>query len=1071
MAEGVMSDSSTISSHVVHCRGAIATEISFIEAVDAALADLADLATPVRLIVPSKSLRQHILRRLVRERGALAGLVVQTAYSGAREVIERAGASPPPGDAFFDLVVRRLARDERSLASNLETLDDGFGPVAGVVRDLLDAGFQPGHEEAVLDRIDDLERPVAANRLERARAIVRVAARSYEAMFDSDLWRSTHAFEMAAALLRQKGATMLPSSAVLIHGFADVTGLVADFLDALTRTFSTSVYLDFPDRPGDSTRSEPGLAFLERLQSTFAHLDFREASTPPHDPDVTVTEGVDVEDEARWVAERVVSLIENGVAAEDIGVVARNFEGVAYPLRRHFLRLGVPFSGIGETVAGGGSQRALLRLADILRLGPASPVDIWIESRGAETDRTALLLALRQIGVVRLEDLVSLRVEGELTGGIRIPFSFQPDEIGDRGASRTVSAESLRRARERAAALVGVFDAWPNSATARSHAENTVRVIDALGGPADDSGWSEVIQRIGALAAELSTLEDLERREWQRIFSDRLSGLGEDCIGGAGGGVQLLNTTEARARTFEHLFLVGLNRGVFPRVASDDSMLPDAVRSRLERDVLPEMPVRARSAEEERYLFAQLLSSAPRVHASWHLAARGSVMARSPFVADLIREGAPDPVAPPVWSSARADLGPRPPYEHAVLAAGGGHREELPPTMAAALADAGLAEAGLDLAELARSRVDVLRQVDPERPQEGPIPWFGFIGGVYPIEENGPSVTQVEGFAECPWSNFVTRRLDVAPMPDPQLGLPDPKGRLVGEVVHRVLEDVVRAGLDGACGVDVDEAAQREPKTVRWPDETRFEEILAHASHRVASEAGLAPLGMSALLAARARPYLDVARRSEWGSDGSLSAVLAAEVSGVAQIESVEWPLRFRADRIDLGDAGLILIDYKTGKPVSSAQGAPTRRKDLMKEVEKGRMLQAAAYAAASGDGSAMGRYLWLKPDIGEAKEEVRSAVVRGDEPDFMGALAEAVATIARARHEGAAFPRVEEIGKANKPDHCKYCPVAEVCRRDDSAFRRRLVEWMAKEDSGRGRAESAARDLWHLGAPAKDES
>jgi RecB family exonuclease len=595
-------------------------------------------------------------------------------------------------------------------------------------------------------------------------------------------------------------------------------------------------------------------------------------------------------------------------------------------------------------------------------------------------------------------------------------------------------------------------------------------VLEALGSPTDESAWGEVIQRIGALAAELATLPDLERHEWLRMFSDRLNGLGDDCIGGAGGGVQLLTTTEARARTFDHLFLVGFNRGVFPRVVGDDSMLPDAVRSRLALDVLPEMPVRARSAEEERYLFAQLLSAAPRVHVSWHLAAHGSVMARSPFVADLMREGSPDPVAPPVWSSVRADLGPRPPYEHAVLAAGRGPRKELPPAMAAALADGGMAEAGVDVLELAQSRADILEQVDPEKRQQGPNPWFGFIGGAFLIAENGPSVTQVESFAECPLANFVTRRLDVAPMPDPQLGLPDPKGRLVGEVVHRVLEDVVREGLEGASGLDLDEAAALEPRAVPWPDPKRFEEILTHASHRVAAEAGLAPLGMSGLLAARSRPYIEVARRTEWGSDDRLEAVLATEVSGAAQLEGFEWPIRFRADRVDLGDGGLVLTDYKTGKPVSDKQQAKTRRKDLLKEVEKGRMLQAAAYAAASTSGEASGRYLWLKPDLGEAKEEVRWALVRGSETDFIEALAEAAAVVGRARHEGAVFPRVEEVGKSDKPDHCTYCPVAEVCRRDDSAFRRRLVEWMANEDPGAGAAETAARKLWRLGVPMKDE-
>ena len=132
-------------------------------------------------------------------------------------------------------------------------------------------------------------------------------------------------------------------------------------------------------------------------------------------------------------------------------------------------------------------------------------------------------------------------------------------------------------------------------------------------------------------------------------------------------------------------------------------------------------------------------------------------------------------------------------------------------------------------------------------------------------------------------------------------------------------------------------------------------------------------------------------------------------------------------------------------------------------------MLQAAAYAAASGDGSARGRYLWLRPDIADAPEEARTAVIGGDEADYAAALAEAVEAVGGVREAGTMFPRVEEVGSDKLPDHCKYCAVAEVCRRDDSAFRRRLVAWMESPDPGAEVFEKAARRLWHLGVEAKD--
>ena len=87
-------------------------------------------------------------------------------------------------------------------------------------------------------------------------------------------------------------------------------------------------------------------------------------------------------------------------------------------------------------------------------------------------------------------------------------------------------------------------------------------------------------------------------------------------MGGSGGGVQVLSVMEARARTFRHLFVVAVNRGLFPRALAEDALLPETLRARLAADVLPHVPLRARSADEERYLFAQLLSSAPSVSLS-----------------------------------------------------------------------------------------------------------------------------------------------------------------------------------------------------------------------------------------------------------------------------------------------------------------------------------------------------------------------------------------------------------------------------------------------------------------------
>jgi len=180
---------------------------------------------------------------------------------------------------------------------------------------------------------------------------------------------------------------------------------------------------------------------------------------------------------------------------------------------------------------------------------------------------------------------------------------------------------------------------WPASAVAQDHRAQTERVLDALGWSRDSEVAAAILDAVGVLARELPMEFPVDRIEWTAALVERLDGLGEVPIGGEGGGVQVLTVTEARARTFDHLVLCGLVRGVFPRQAVDDPMLPDLVRARLALDVLPEMPVSARSSDEERYLFAQLVSAAPAVDLSWHLRADGRRMAPSPFVDRLRAAG------------------------------------------------------------------------------------------------------------------------------------------------------------------------------------------------------------------------------------------------------------------------------------------------------------------------------------------------------------------------------------------------------------------------------------------------
>ena len=99
------------------------------------------LAKPVRVVVPSRSLAEHVTRALVRHVGhGVAGVRVQTLHGLALEVLQAAGEPVRRGDDLFGVFVRRAARRQPPLREVLERLDDGYGAVVGAVSALTDDG-------------------------------------------------------------------------------------------------------------------------------------------------------------------------------------------------------------------------------------------------------------------------------------------------------------------------------------------------------------------------------------------------------------------------------------------------------------------------------------------------------------------------------------------------------------------------------------------------------------------------------------------------------------------------------------------------------------------------------------------------------------------------------------------------------------------------------------------------------------------------------------------------------------------------------------------------------------------
>jgi len=1082
-------------------RGARAVEAELMaEIADLAEAGVRDprlLRHPVRVVVPSRSLREHLAAAVVRYFGrAIAGVTVQTLHAVALEIIERSGGIVQRGDALFPILVRRHAREELALRERLDDLLDGYAIVTDDVTDLLDAGFEAEHAGVIDEALGELSRYPALTA--RARALLRVAARTLESMEALSVGHRAQLVRRARDLLESDPDRALPARAVLIHGFAEATCLRADLLEALVRHRGARVFLDEPPDPANPSEPDVGRRFGERLRERFEGMVpvERAAAAPPAPATIAALEAPGAHAEVRAVAGEIRRLLDAGQRPEAIAVVSRNIALYRTPVRLHFGRLGIPFSGAGETGSVGATRRRVQALLDLLQRRGRAPADRWLdaaicfdpaEDRGARSD---LRLGLRRIGAVCLEDVAQHRAG---PGDVSLPAvgawrDAEESEAGVRGARagrRLLRGEDLARAVRAAGRVQRRLERLRAATSLGAHLDQLRELLsDDLGWDRELPGCAQVFSQLEGLSDELPRDVELCDDDFLQLLRRVLEGVGSEPIGGQGGGVQVLNVMEARARTCEELFLLGLNRDVFPRNVHQDPLLPDLVR-RAMAVALPDLPIKATGYDEERYLFAQLLSASPRVTLSWQVATdEGKDCAPSTLV-ERLRWGANG-----LAKSTVPSLHARP--RRAV--AGETPRAESPRTSCEQALLAGLYATPAEFAgvlpvafeELNRILPEAVRSDRPDAAARGRLavldefdrfgrgrvslgPYFGFAGA--PSAAGDPRrapfyITTAERVARCPWQTFLSNLLRLEAPPDPLEALPGSDPRLLGMLVHRVLERIGRAAL-GDAPRSLDEARGREAVPVAWPDRASLDALLHAAAREVLDDEGIALRGLERVLAAQAHPLLQRARELDWPDAAAAVNVVGVEVEGAIARKDARGglrELRLRADRVDAVNGDLVLTDYKTGKPISDAVRPATRAKHLLQNVAEGRHLQAVAYALAAGGEAGTGRFLFLKPEL---DPDAAVFSVRADAEEIIDAFESALRAVSSVWDIGAFFPRLLKNDLEKENPECERCELAEACLQGDTGSRQRFARWVEAGGSGvltaLGAPERALLDVWSL--------
>jgi len=1090
---------------LVMAPGPIACENALFSILDERIGQLGEaiLERPIWIVVPSISLRSHLLSQLVRRRGrSFAGLGCWTLHGIASEIVERAGRPAASVGGLLPILVRRFADDEGPLRESLDHLADGYDTVVVSVRDLLDAGLAAGHEEALLEvlveegsRISD---PIA---IARAQSVVRVACRVVEELEERDLVYEGQLLERAAELVRFQAEIGPDPGEFLIYGFSDATGLASDLISALLERYRGQMILDLPPDISNPKRTDSGVGFVrhfrERIEAIATHSSDLEPEAVA-EPEVRLVRSYGLDAECREIALRIRGFLQAGAIPERIAIVARQVEPLMSPLRTHLTRLGIPFSGIGVQGPQLPVGRQIEGFIELLRERSSCRVDRWLEIRrhgSCETPVFDLRLGLFGLGARTLEEVAALdfgpwAAKGSYALPVREGFEIDAAEDRSRLVRRSVPIPLLETLRNEASAICDSFSVWSESRPWKEHL-GRLRGLGELLGWSGDSGIGAALTTIWAgLEIDIPSGFELGFDEVASLMTDALRSEGFSEMGGRGSGVQVLDVIAARSRTFDHLFLAGLNQGVFPRTIREDPLLDDRLRHCLARtghSVLPDLPCKEIGYAEERYLFAQLIWSSPSLTLSWQYADDdGKTQTPSPLLQRL-RLGKSASVEGELTAvSARHpfSLLPRPeipalaeevltPYERVVRAGLRGNRSEHtfllqlaieakssgawePIVMEAKDQDTGSETAQ----ELAGVRTRILNEFD-QKPGRvvPPGPYFGYVGCA--TEDDEPRniqplyISTLEQLARCPWQTFLQRLLRLEVFPDPTEVLPAIGPQSIGILVHRALERLVGQQLDSGP-VEFERLKQAPASPIEWPNAFDIERILRREAYRLLREMSLNWDGLAEILATLATPFIEQAKAVADTHQDPIRSI-AVEVEGKLRVASRD--VLFRADRVDRRGDALAAVDYKTGtRPISKAKGESYRRKSLIDAIRSGTTLQAVAYSVAGNGPEDSGEYLFLHPDL-EAPEVSRLVHIRGDDQEAGAAFRAAAESLVEAWGEGTFFPRLVEPEVDREPKACTYCVVAEACLRGDSAARNRLRGWV----SSTSRRADPFRRTWFM--------
>jgi ATP-dependent helicase/nuclease subunit B len=600
------------------------------------------------VLVPTSRLAGHLRRRLAAHGGRAAwlGVEILTLHGLARAIIARSGRPAPRvlSPRLREALVRRVLQSEADnrWARFAEIRPGATARITSALDDLREAAVDPG----------DLRRAARGGARDEALAelyaayVVRLAELQ-RAGWTDEAGLATTATGLAADAARTYGQ-------VLVHGAYEWLGVHVGLLRELAR--HTDLAALMPIVPGgrvtgyaeaharsrlldegETTESivldRPGGCGLDLS----ALYDEERRPHPAGEGRIRFRNTQGAVQEVRLAVQEALRAIADGCPPEEIAIVARSLE---------------PYASALEAALGDGGLRWVSSLKVPLRRQPLTrDFLLLLETVGEDLPRrsTAELLRSSRIRWTALSG-----VDRAPRGDLAERWSRQARILGGLDEWTEVLVAWVERIEKAGQEEAGDATRRPAGAHGWSEEAGLIgRALDALRSKVgtDPLGWSEHARRVRRLFDDLVEPEarraDPEATEGLRALFDEMASLEtvvgerravpfarmrswlEEAVQSARiapwerdeGGIRVLDAMQFRGLTFERVFLLGMNGGMFPRKLREDPVLGDRPRRELRECSGCPLVLSSEGADEERLILALIVGgSRSRLDVSWQRA-------------------------------------------------------------------------------------------------------------------------------------------------------------------------------------------------------------------------------------------------------------------------------------------------------------------------------------------------------------------------------------------------------------------------------------------------------------------